>query len=111
MGLIALLSCQTAQIPDVQFIGSLGPSGAVTFDLLDASTSTMSLAQFAAQWDNLSDPKGPLVCVKTSDWAALKMDLEELCSWQSGSCTLAQQQALAQFTTNISKLGAKNANP
>lgn len=111
MGLIAVLllsgGCQTAQIPNVQFTAALGASGAETFDLLDSTTTTLTLQQFATEWDDLSNADGPLVCMRTSDWAALKLDLEELCSW-GGECTTAQQAALTQFTTQLNSLNAKD---
>src|ERR1700734_1599225 len=101
MGLILLLSCQTAQIPDIQFTASLGPNGASQFDLLDNKTSDLTLTQFAAYWNDLSNAKGPPVCMRSADWATLKLDLEELCSWIEGGCTEEQQQTMTSFMTHI----------
>lgn len=113
MGLIAVLllsgGCETANIPNVQFTASLGASGAETFDLLDSTTTTLTLQQFATAWDDLSNANGPLVCMRTADWASLKLDLEELCSW-GGQCTTAQQAALTQFTNQLSNISTKDKN-
>lgn len=109
MGLILLPllsgACNNVTIPNVQFVASLGASGAQTFDLLDSTTTTLTLAQFAAQWDDLSNPKGPLVCVRTADWATLKMDLENLCS--QVTCTDQQKIALQSFSSNIPNVKVK----
>lgn len=110
MGLLVLVSCQTAEIPNVQFVGSLGSSGAVQFDLLDSKTSDLTLLEFATYWDDLSNPKGPPVCMRTSDWASLKMALEELCSWSSGTCTAQQQEALTNFTNQMNNVEEKDTN-
>lgn len=106
MVLTTLLSgCQTVQIPNVTFIGSLGPSGAEEFDLLDTNESSLTLSEFAAQWNDLANPSGPLVCMRTKDFAAIKADLEALCSWVQGGCTQQQKQAMSQFMQNIKGLG------
>lgn len=101
---ILLSACQSVQIPNVQFIGSLGPNGAETFDLLDSAESSMTLGQFAGQWNDIANKNGPLVCLRTNDFAAIKADLETLCSWVQGGCTQAQQDAMTQFMNNINGL-------
>jgi hypothetical protein len=111
MACITLPNCQSVQIPDVQFVGSLGPSGAVTFDLLDSTTNTMTLAQFASWWNDIGNANGPGVCMRTKDFAAIKADLETLCSWLNGGCTTAQQQAITNFMTNINSLQTKAKKP
>lgn len=106
---VLLLSsaCTSVQIPNVTFYGSLGPSGAAQFDLMDSNTSMLTLQQFAAQWNDLSNTNGPLICMRTADFSQIKADLETLCSWVNGGCTQAQQQALDNLSENIDALKEK----
>lgn len=107
MALSALLNCQNVPIQNAEFIGSLGPQGAVTFDLLDGNSEDLTLAQFAAEWNDLSNPDGPLICTRSKNFANLKRDLESLCSWNPSECTVEAQTAVNNFMSRVQSVNKK----
>lgn len=100
-----LLSCTTAQIPDVPWEASLGTQGAVVFSTLSSNMANRTYAQFLADWDDLANAQGPLMCTRTSFFAQLKSLQESLCD-QTGNCTnmtAMQSKQFLQFMSNLSQ--------
>lgn len=107
MGLLAVLSCQNVPIENAEFIGSLGPYGAAGFDLLDGNTRDLNLQEFAKEWDDLSNPDGPLICTRSKSFANIKRDLESLCSWNPSECTVEAQQSVNNFMSRVQAVSKK----
>lgn len=104
---LVLSACQNVPIENAEFIGSLGPLGAVTFDLLDGNSRDLDLQAFAKEWDDLSNPDGPLICTRSKNFANLKRDLESLCSWNPSECTVEAQQAVNNFMSRVQSVNKK----
>jgi hypothetical protein len=79
--LLFLSGCLRITITDSVWYGSLGPEGATALHTLaNVQPTTITLEQFAAIWDNTSDP---LICTNSSTFAAWKSNLEKLCSFDN----------------------------
>jgi hypothetical protein len=100
MGLLALNACKTVTIDDSIWYGSLGSQGAVAEHVLQSGSTVITLEQFAALWDNTSDP---LICTNSSVFAAWKSDLEKLCS-DSNDCSYDDTQTINAVTQKMGKI-------
>ena len=105
--LAASYGCGSVQIKDATFYGSLGPNGAVSFNLLSSGSSDLSLEQWAAKWDDLANAAGPMICERTSTLANLKQVIETLCSWNSSECTQQAQSQVDAFMSRVSAVERK----
>lgn len=99
---LLLPRCANVTIADHEFCGSLGAQGAFCAHLLTNDTRTLSLQQFAAYWDDLTDPKVATSISTITDW---KADIENLCT-DSGDCS---EQMEAQVNTLYNKISAAHA--
>ncbi len=92
--LLFLSACAGVVITDSMWCGSLASEGAACFHTLTNDSESMNLQQFAAWWDDLSDPK---VATSIATLTDIKADIEKLCSFNN-VCTYdmtAQVTALA----------------
>jgi hypothetical protein len=99
---LLLNSCAGITVTDSMWCGSLASQGAYCSHTLTNATETMTLAQFAAYWDDLSDPK---VATSVSTLAEWKADIEKLCTF-SNACSA---QVQAQVTAVYNKISAAHA--
>jgi hypothetical protein len=101
MGLLALLlsSCARVTIKDSVWYGSLGAAGAAEEHTLTSDSATLTLAQWAAKWDDLSNP---MVCTLYSTFSEWKADIEKLCSY-SNDCDYQTQQQIQELFEKLDK--------
>lgn len=107
MGLL-LLSCTSVTIPDVPWEASLGTSGAVVFTTLSTNQAMRTYAQFLADWDDLGNVNGPMICTRSAFFAPLKAIQEQQCS-KDGNCTNMSPMQSSQFNTFMANLKAAQA--
>lgn len=100
MGLL-LLSCTQIPITDEPWFGSLGPTGAYGFHTLTNEIEDLTLPQWAAKWDDLSNPQGPIVCTYTSVLAGIKGSLEKLCSFEKNVCSIQIQNDIQAVSMKL----------
>ena len=108
MELLLLNGCASETIPDVPWEASLGTQGAVVFTTLSTNMDQRTYAQFLSDWDDLSNPLGPMICTRTSFFAELKAFQESECS-SGGNCTNMSPMQSAQFQQFMSNLGDATA--
>jgi len=99
--LTLLPSCSKVIISDSVWTGSLGAQGGIqVHTLANVQSTTITLAQFAALWDNLSDP---LICTNSSVFASWKEDLEKLCS-DTNKCSYDDSQAIQKVSKVMTRI-------
>lgn len=108
MALILLSACNSVPIKNATFDGSLGPNGAFEFNLLNTDSKDISLQDWAAAWNDLSNPDGPMVCTRTATLANFKMVIETLCSWHPSECDIQAQNQVSQFMSRVQQIGKHN---
>ena len=105
---LPLPSCTSVVIPDVPWEASLGTSGAIVFTTLSTNQAQRTYAQFLADWNDLDNPNGPLLCTRSSFFAPLKAIQEKQCS-QGGNCQYMTPMQSSQFNTFMANLKAAQA--
>lgn len=75
--------------------------------MLTSGSTDLTLEQWAALWNNLSGPNGPIICTTTSTVQNLKSALESLCSWNPSECTTDVQTQINNFMGEVSSVQSK----
>lgn len=99
---LLLSSCASVTISDHEVCGSLGIQGAACYHLLTDQSRTMNLTQFAAYWNDLTDPK---VVTPLSTITDLEATIEKLCT-DDNVCTQAIQDQVAQLKIKVKKFAS-----
>ncbi len=110
LALIFLPSCSSVQVKDYQFIGSLGPEGAVQFGTLDNIQTNLTTAEFWGMWNDLTHP---MVATSVDTLTDIKAIIEKLCSFENGECqymTPTEKAQAKQFFNHVDTLKAKAAS-
>ncbi len=94
MGLVTLANCAGVTLTDSMWCGSLAQAGAFCSHTMTDDTLSMTLPEFAAWWDDLSDPK---VATSVSTLAEWKGDIEKLCTFENVCSIQVQQQVDAVY--------------
>lgn len=102
MASTALLSgCKQVEVKDSTWFTSLGTQGAAVDHMLTNQSGQISLDDFAKDWDDLSNPDGPLTCTRLSTLIDIKTELEQLCSYNPNECTVDIQQSLKKVDAAV----------
>lgn len=97
---LSISGCPSVQIKDEEVCGSLASKGATCFHTLTEESRTMTLQEFAAWWNDLSDPK---IATRASAFADAKAALETLCSINN-VCTYEQKQVIAKLSNKFDSI-------
>lgn len=102
MGLLLTVSgCKRITITDSIWIGSLGPEGGVIIHTLASpAPQTVTLEEFSALWDDLSNP---MICTSASTFATWKENIEKLCSFDN-VCSYNDKQAISEASKTINSV-------
>lgn len=108
MALLLLTSCVGQTIPDTPWENSLGPQGAVVFSTLSSNVAVRTYAQFLADWNDLTNPDGPMMCTRAKFFAQIKAFQETECN-DGQNCTNMTPMQSKQFLQFMSNLKTANA--
>lgn len=108
MGLL-LASCAQVPIKDETWDISLGITGAAEFHTLSTESRDLDLNAWAALWDDLTNPQGPMACTRTATLAEIKAEVEKLCSFAK-ICNVELKTAISSLSTRVNTVVEKAKN-
>lgn len=109
---LVLCSCNTVEVPDVEWCSSIGRFGAICQNSISDNRRRLTVDQWLdfleALPDDPSTPineeKGPALCATTNDFRRVKVALEQLCEKAGWQCTLEQKKALEKADRKLSSI-------